>query len=197
MEGGVIDRSGVSLHVSISSTVRRVDKFVHFCFRKSYFHHGCPFYRGKVVIRWCLLWLPKFLRYFCMIPLTNWFQISVAVVSKFIYNIYFRHRGIPTKVEMSATDWGLWRFSKNGDSHLKVQELHKELGIKILLHDWLLGDVVRIQPNHISFMSLTAMEEIHGTRSAAQKAPFYRQVLRRAKFPSNLVNVMFALFVLC
>ena len=58
----------------------------------------------------------------------------MAVVLKLIYNIYFRHRGIPTKIEMSATDWGLWRFCINGDSHLKVQELHKELGIEIRLH---------------------------------------------------------------
>jgi hypothetical protein len=55
----------------------------------------------------------------------------VAIILKVIYNFHFRHRGIPTKLEMSMTDFGLWRYSKNGDSHLKVQELHKELGIEI------------------------------------------------------------------
>lgn len=195
MEGRVTNRYGVSLHMSIPSPVRRVNKLVCFCLRKSYFH-DYPLYRRKVVILWCLVWLPDFLDHFCKAPFTNWFQISMAVVLKFIYNVYFRHRGIPTKFEMSATDWGLWRSCQNGDSHVKVQELHKELGVKIRLHHWLPGDVVRIQPNHISFMSLEAMEDIHGTRSAVKKAPFYRQVLHRAKFPSNLVNVMFALVVL-
>jgi hypothetical protein len=119
-------------------------------------------------------------------------QILVATVMKIIYNVYFRHRGIPTKTMISMTDWGLWRFAINGTSHLKTAELHKELGIDSCddVAKLTAGDVVRIQPNHISFNSVKALEDIYGTRSVTLKGPFYDHVLRPSNFPTNLLNVM-------
>lgn len=120
-------------------------------------------------------------------------QILTAIVLKIIYNVYFRHRGIPTKTMISMTDWGLWRFSINGTSHLKVAEFHQELGIDPCGRTAKLttGDVVRIQPNHISFNSVKALEDIYGSRSTTLKGPFYDHVLRPSNFPTHLVNVMY------
>jgi len=55
-------------------------------------------------------------------------QIFLAVLSKVVYNVYFRHRGIPTEFSFSVTDWALWRYSVAGTSHLKIAELHQKLG---------------------------------------------------------------------
>lgn len=55
-------------------------------------------------------------------------KVSVALISKAVYNVCFRHRGIPTKFAISLTDWGLWGYSTGGYSHLKISELHHELG---------------------------------------------------------------------
>jgi len=51
-----------------------------------------------------------------------------------------------------------------------------------------LGDVVRIQPNHISFRSIDAVTEIHGIKSAAQKGEFYHSVIRPPDTPTNLLT---------
>ena len=59
-------------------------------------------------------------------------KVSTALVFKAFYNVYFRHRGIPTELRLSLTDWGLWKYSMGGYSHLKIAELHKELGTKSL-----------------------------------------------------------------
>lgn len=56
-------------------------------------------------------------------------KVSVGLISKAVYNVCFRHRGIPTKFTISLTDWGLWRYSTGGYSHLKIAELHHELGL--------------------------------------------------------------------
>jgi len=41
-----------------------------------------------------------------------------------------------------------------------------------------IGDVVRIQPNHISFNSLSAMDAIHGVHTQAEKGELYNYVMR-------------------
>lgn len=38
------------------------------------------------------------------------------------------------------------------------------------------GDIVRIQPNHLSFNSLRALEDIYGYSSKVNKAEFYRNL---------------------
>jgi len=49
---------------------------------------------------------------------------------KVIYNVFLRHRGIPTRWEFSWSDYGLWSYSRKGVSHLKIAELHDELGME-------------------------------------------------------------------
>lgn len=61
-------------------------------------------------------------------------------------------------------------------------KLLRSLGITIL------GDVVRIQPNHISFRSIDAVTQIHGIKSAAQKGEFYHSVIRPPDTPTNLLT---------
>jgi len=56
-------------------------------------------------------------------------QFGMAVILKTIYNVYFRHSGIPTKFLFAASDWTLFRHAQNKTYELKVQELHKQLGI--------------------------------------------------------------------
>ena len=55
-------------------------------------------------------------------------KISGFVALKLIYNICFRHRGIPTELEFCATDWGIWTYSRSMTTHLKIAELHKKYG---------------------------------------------------------------------
>lgn len=66
-----------------------------------------------------------------------------------------------------------------GHSHIEIERLHKELGppwqsLRFLI----LGDVIRIQPNHISFNSLEAVEAIHGIKTKARKGELYSNVMR-------------------
>lgn len=50
------------------------------------------------------------------------------------------------------------------------------------------GDVVRIQPNHISFKSLKAVVDIHSTHTKARKGMFYDAVLRLPNLPANILH---------
>jgi hypothetical protein len=106
---------------------------------------------------------------------------------KVVYNVYFRHRGIPTKFPLGASDWILWWFCQAGTSHLKVAELHHELG---KFHHFKIntGDIVRIQPNHISFNSLRGVEQINSSKSIIKKGAFYDYVLRPAGLPGSLLT---------
>jgi len=81
----------------------------------------------------------------------------------------------------------LWRYCQAGTSHFKVAQLHQELGN---LHNFPTntGDVVRIQPNHISFISLSAVEQLHSTKSRIKKGDFYYHVLRPGGMPGNLLT---------
>jgi len=42
----------------------------------------------------------------------------------------------------------------------------------------MVGDVVRIQPNHISFNSLAAIDAIHGVHTPTRKGELYTYVMR-------------------
>jgi hypothetical protein len=54
------------------------------------------------------------------------------------------------------------------------------------------GDVVRIQPNHISFNSLEAVEAIHGVRTKATKGDVYHYVMRfESSTPLTLFSEMY------
>jgi hypothetical protein len=61
-------------------------------------------------------------------------QLLLVFVLKVLYNIYFRHRGIPTKLEFCWSDFTLSSYTKQGIAHLKIEELHNELGISLETH---------------------------------------------------------------
>jgi hypothetical protein len=106
-------------------------------------------------------------------------KLSTAMVLKVVYNVLFRHRGIPTRFTWAATDLRWWFAYRTGYSFIYLQNLHKELGILMLLSPLTIeGDVVRIQPNHISFNSVAAYEAIHGVKTTARKAQHYTHVMR-------------------
>jgi len=48
------------------------------------------------------------------------------------------------------------------------------------------GGVVRIQPNHLSFNSLKAFEDIHSFKAKPGKGAFYDKVARPPNVPGNL-----------
>jgi hypothetical protein len=57
--------------------------------------------------------------------------------------------------------------------YLLTQNLHRELGTIPCLFLTFLGDVVRIQPNHISFNDLKAHDDIYGNRTKTNKGDMY------------------------
>jgi hypothetical protein len=54
-----------------------------------------------------------------------------------------------------------------------------------------LGDMVRIQPNHISFNSIQAIEDIHGTKTKVHKGRFYKDVGGLPELPPNIVSATY------
>ena len=58
-------------------------------------------------------------------------KLSTAMVLKVVYNVLFRHRGIPTRFTWAATDLRWWLAYRTGYSFIYLQNLHKELGILI------------------------------------------------------------------
>ena len=55
-------------------------------------------------------------------------KVFTALSFKLIYNIYFRHRGIPTKFAWAATDLVYWDVYRKGQSHTQIEFLHKAMG---------------------------------------------------------------------
>ena len=55
------------------------------------------------------------------------------------------------------------------------------------------GDIVRIQPNHLSFSSLAAVDDIHGLRTPSGKASQYTQIMRinPKAGPENIFNTVY------
>jgi hypothetical protein len=45
-----------------------------------------------------------------------------------VYNVYFRHRGIPAKFLYAATDWTFWKDTQSGKPYEVILNLHRELG---------------------------------------------------------------------
>src|SRR5271163_4779332 len=61
----------------------------------------------------------------------TYLQFGMAVILKTIYNVYFRHRGIPTKFLFAASDWPFWYIMTFQKPHIALQKLHEELGKSI------------------------------------------------------------------
>lgn len=107
---------------------------------------------------------------------------------KVIYNVYFRHRDIPTTFGMSSTDWILYKYGYVGDLHLKVAQMHNDLGLILCIHELTGGPIVRIAPNHISFNCLEAIEDIHGIHTKLVKGSHYSLLQAIGNLPGNLVT---------
>jgi len=105
-------------------------------------------------------------------------QLCTSFLLKVLYNVYFRHRGISTRFWWAATDLAYWNSYRGGQSHKEIERLHKVLGGQFIHSKLTSGDVIRIQPNHISFNSLAAFEAIHGVHTPARKGDVYSHVLR-------------------
>jgi hypothetical protein len=61
-------------------------------------------------------------------------KISTALLLKVMYNVAFRHRGIPTKFWWAATDFRYSNSFGTGQSHKEIEALHKTLGSLVLLN---------------------------------------------------------------
>jgi hypothetical protein len=57
----------------------------------------------------------------------------------------------------------------------------------------LAGDVVRIQPNHLCFNSLKAIEDIHSIKAKMSKGALYDNVLRPPRIPQNVFTATYLL----
>jgi hypothetical protein len=55
-------------------------------------------------------------------------KLSTAMLLKLVYNVMFRHRGIPTRFSWAATDLRWFFAYRTGYSFIYLQNLHKELG---------------------------------------------------------------------
>lgn len=58
---------------------------------------------------------------------------------KTVYNVYFRHRGIPTKFWFAASDWTYWKASRFDVPFRVIAKLHRELGTSSTPRNWLTG----------------------------------------------------------
>lgn len=56
------------------------------------------------------------------------YKILTASSLKLIYNTYFRHRGIPSKLMWAATDLTYWDIYRRGQSHKHIEHLHRTMG---------------------------------------------------------------------
>jgi hypothetical protein len=81
-----------------------------------------PFEVGRLVFVFATVQVSQLL-----IVLTRLFVQALTL--KIIYNVYLRHRGIPTRFWWAATDLKYWRVYAGGQSHTVIENLHKELGI--------------------------------------------------------------------
>lgn len=72
----------------------------------------------------------------------------------------------------------------------KLQKLHAELGSPIA-SSLIPGDVVRIQPNHISFNTEAAIEDIHGMRTTLRKGEPYLTVFGSKTGVRNVFSAMY------
>lgn len=63
--------------------------------------------------------------------------------------------------------------------------------IKTWVNHWVnlvirLGDIIRIQPNHIVFNNINALEDIYGHNTKAGKRKFAGSILASAKYPLSV-----------
>ena len=81
----------------------------------------------------------------------------------------------------------MWTFSDftyvyhaiKGDLDYQVYNLHRRYGIWLHLLYWFdAGDVIRIQPNHLSFTNIEALNDIYGFQAKAVKGDMYVNIFQ-------------------
>ena len=85
-----------------------------------------------------------------------------------------------------------WKTVQLGKPYLVVADLHRELGtlpesIKLIC----LGDVIRIQPNHISFNNINAIDDIYGHNTKTNKGETYTAALQTSKYPPSIISELY------
>lgn len=72
-----------------------------------------------------------------------------------------------------VTDWTLWNHVRTENPEETIAALHRELGSVSNYSSHTAGEVVRVQPNHISFNNTRAFQDIYGQSTKAKKNNFY------------------------
>jgi hypothetical protein len=60
--------------------------------------------------------------------ISDTFKVTHAFILKIVYNVYFRHRGIPGTFWYCASDWTLWKQINYANPNSELEKLHAELG---------------------------------------------------------------------
>ena len=116
---------------------------------------------------------------------------------KVVYNVYFRHRGIPTKFWFAASDWTYWKASQFDVPFKVIAKLHRELGNSSTPCTWLTGllQVPSSESNRIiscSMMSPLLRISMASTRKrikvnfismSLHQRDTHRQLLQKCLFP--------------
>jgi len=63
----------------------------------------------------------------------SWFnrQITSAFIFKTLYNVYFRHHGIPGQFWYCTTDWAFWRQVQVGQPYELIANFHRQSGSSV------------------------------------------------------------------
>lgn len=73
-----------------------------------------------------------------------------------------------------------------------VADLHRELGTlpesMVLI---CLGDVFRIQPNHIVFNNINAIDDIYSHNTKTNKGEEYTTLLQLSKYPPSIISELY------
>lgn len=88
-----------------------------------------------------------------------------------------------------------WKKTQFGKPYLVIADLHRELGT--LLESIMLiyiGDVARIQPNHIVFNNINAIDDIYGHNTKTNKSEAYTATIGMSKYPPSIIS---ELYILC
>ena len=118
---------------------------------------------------------------------------------KIVYN-QFRLRQFPGKFNWCLSDLVYVYYASKGDIHYRILDLHQKYGIisnaRIIVDK---GDVVRIQPNHLSFTSAQAIQDIHGFKGKSVKGELYENLYRPtgANAGENMLASTFGWFLCC
>jgi len=116
---------------------------------------------------------------------------AFILMFKGIYNLY-RLRQFPGEPLWALTDLTYAFHAAKGDLHYQILDLHRKYGMVTRPSRTHLttGNVVRIQPNHLSFTSVEAMRDIHGYKAKAAKGSIYNNLFQPpgAKAGENMLS---------